>query len=244
MSYRRFCPVGLIALAFIASIACERVEREMLESNSTIPLEGIQSSEVRIRPGAGEVFVKGGDIGALMKAGFRYNRRHWEPRVDFFESGGRGRLIVERRRSRTFLLGRVRNTWDIELTNRIPLDLDFDFGAGEARLDLSGLRLRSLAIDMGVGELILDLTGDRSESLEASIDGGIGHATVLLPFEIGVRVRIDGGLGSIAAPGFTNNGHVYTNAAYGRTKVRIDLEINAGIGQIDLKMRGGSAASF
>ena len=54
------------------------------------------------------------------------------------------------------------------------------------------------------------------------------------------RVLIDGGLGSINAPGFAKNGHVYTNAAYGQTKIQIDLEIDAGIGQIDLKMRGVS----
>ena len=244
MSNRRFYLFCLVALVFLAGIACDRVAREMQTTSSTVPLAGIKSSEIRIRPGAGEVVVRGGEIGDLMKADFRFNRRHWEPRVDFSDSGGRGRLVVERPRSRTFLLGRVRNEWDIELTNRIPLDLDFDFGAGKANLDLRGLSLRSLVIDMGVGELELDLTGDRSESLKASIDGGIGHATILLPSDIGVRVRIDGGLGAVDAPGFSKNGHDYTNAAFGRSKIEIDLEIDAGIGQIDLKMRGRSTASF
>jgi len=244
MSYHRLTYFGMIVLVPVFAVACERVSRDIQESSSTIPLEGIRSSDIRIHPGAGEISVRGEDIGALMKASFRYNRRQWEPRVDFFESDGRGRLVVEPRGSRTLFLGRIRNTWDIELTNRIPLDLDFDFGAGEARLDLRGLQLRSLAIDMGVGELNLDLSGERSESLKASIDGGIGHATIHLPSEIGVRVRIDGGLGSIDAPGFAKNGHVFTNAAYGRTKIQIDLEVEAGIGQIDLKMRAGSTAVF
>jgi len=145
-------------------------------------------------------------------------------------------------RSRGFHLGRKHNEWELELTNRIPLDLDFDFGAGEARLDLRGLQLRSLAVDMGVGELTLDLSGVRSESLKASINGGVGHATVYLPSEIGVRV--DGGLGSINAPGFARDGHFYTNAAYGRVKIQIDLDIEAGIGQIDLKTGGRSTAAF
>lgn len=244
MSHRRFRLFGLIALVFLACIACERAARDMQATSSTIPLAEIKSGEIRIRPGAGEVVVRGGDTGDLMKADFRFTRRYGEPRVDFSERGGRGRLVVERRRSRTFLLGRIRNEWDIELTNRIPLDLDFDFGAGKANLDLRGLQLRSLAIDMGVGELELNLTGDRSESLKASIDGGIGHATILLPSDIGVRVRIDGGLGSVDARGFSKSGHDYTNAAFGRTKIQIDLEIDAGIGEINLKMRGSSAASF
>jgi len=234
---------GICVLVFAAAVACVRVERTMQESSSTVPLDGVQASQVRIRPGAGEVSVRGGDMGDLMKAGFRFNRRYLEPRVDFSESGGRGRLVVERR-SRSFHFGNVRNTWDIELTNRIPLDLDFDFGAGEARLDLRGLQLRSLAVDMGVGELTLDLSGDRSESLNASIDGGVGQANIYLPSDIGVRVRVDGGLGSVDAPGFAKNGHDYTNAAYGRTKIQIFLDIDAGIGQVNLELRRGSSAKY
>jgi len=244
MSHRHLAIVGIFVLILGAAVACEREPRDAQESSSTIPLAGLQSSDIRLHPGAGEVYVKGGDIGDLMKANFSYYRRHREPRVDFSESGGRGRLLVALRRSRLFLFGRIRNTWNIELTNRIPLDLEFDFGAGKADLDLRGLQLKSLAINMGVGEMTLDLSGTRSESLNASIDGGVGEAIVYLPSEIGVRVSIDGGLGSVDAPGFAKNGHVYTNAAYSRTKIQIDLEIDAGIGQIDLRTRGSSTAAF
>ena len=37
------------------------------------------------------------------------------------------------------------------------MDLKVHFGAGEARLDLGSLDLRSVAVDMGVGKLQMDL---------------------------------------------------------------------------------------
>jgi hypothetical protein len=234
---------AVLILAALAA-ACETSSRVVQTTTASAPLENAASADVRIRPGAGEVSVRGGDIDVLMNGTFRFNRRHWEPRVDFLKVGDRSRLVVERRRSRTIFLGSVRNTWDLELTNRIPLDLDFDFGAGEARLDLRGLKLNSLKVDMGVGDLTLDLSGPRSESLEASLDGGIGHATIYLPSEIGVRLRIDGGLGKVNAPGFIKNERYYANEAYGKTPTSIDLEVDAGIGSIDLKLRGAKTANF
>jgi len=90
---------------------------------------------------------------------------------------------------------------------------------------------------MGVGEMKLDLSGPLKRSLRATIDGGVGHGTVVLPREIGVKVEIDGGIGSVSARGLnkTGPGHVYTNDAYGRTDISLELKIDAGIGSIDLK---------
>ncbi|MBM3293330.1 MAG: hypothetical protein FJY82_02270 [Candidatus Aminicenantes bacterium] len=235
---------AVIVLATLAA-ACERTPRIDQTTTAVTPLDNATSASVRIRPGAGEVVVRGGEIGDLMKGTFRFNRRHFEPRVDVLKVGDRARLVIERRRSRTIFLGPIRSTWDIQLTNRVPLDLDFDLGAGEAELDLRGLNLRSLAVDMGVGKLTLDLTGTREGRLEASIDGGIGEATVYLPTEVGVRVRVDGGLGSIRADGFVKTGKVFTNPAGEKSgSVAIDLEIDGGIGSVSLRLRDSRSASF
>jgi len=238
---------ALIAFVILAALAaaCENSPRIDQTTTAVTPLDNAASADVRIRPGAGEVIVRGGEIEDLMKGTFRFNRRHFEPRVDVLKIGDRARLVIERRRSRTIFLGSIRSAWEIQLTNRIPLDLDFDFGAGEANLDLRGLKIRRLAIDMGVGELTLDLTGPRPERLEASIDGGIGEATVYLPTEVGVRVRVDGGLGSIRADGFVKTGKVFTNPAGEKSgSIAIDLEIDGGIGSVNLKLKDAKTASF
>jgi len=68
-------------------------------------------------------------------------------------------------------------------------------------------------------------------------DGGIGSGILYLPENIGVRVHVDGGIGSISAKGMNKDGKVYTNDAYGNTDVSIDIDVDAGIGSIDLILK-------
>ena len=111
-------------------------------------------------------------------------------------------------------------------------------------IDLNSLKLSRLDIHMGVGNLNLDLTGPRTENLIGRIKGGVGRAEIDLPSEIGVRVRIEGGLGSIHGPGLIREDRYYRNSAYGKTATSIDLDIEAGIGSIDLRLKGAEAYSF
>lgn len=240
MTVSKSLTLGLLALGLAIAPACvindggsgpmqERVER--------VPLEGLDSAEIALDLSAGQLTVRGSDGTDLVAGTFRYNRTRLEPGVDFSKTGSRGRVVIRHRRRGMSLFGRIRNTWDLELSKRIPLDLDVDCGAGETKLDLRGLDLRSLTIDMGVGALRVDLTGERTRSLDVSVDGGVGEATLDLPASVGVRVDIDGGLGSIHAPGFAKTGHIYTNEAWGKTAASISLSIDAGIGSVNLKLR-------
>jgi len=229
---------ALAVLTIVAAVAaCEQPGDTRTERKS-VDLAGATSAQVRIRMGAGELALAGGAPG-LMEASFTTNVRRWEPRVDYDVFGGKGRLTVEQRRQGGLFLGHSKNNWDISLGGAVPLDLEVGLGAGESRLDLRGLDLRSLEIKMGVGEMKLDLSGPLKQSLRATIDGGVGSGTVILPNTVGVKVEVNGGLGSINANGLTRTGrgHVYTNDAYGRSDLTLELRIEAGIGSIDLKVR-------
>ncbi len=201
----------------------------------TVEAAGAESAEVNLKMGAGELRVSGG-AQALMEAEFTYRASRRPPEVDYYVSGGRGVLTVRHRRSGGPFLGSSKNKWDVRLNGQIPVKLEVDLGAGESRLDLSEIDLRSLTIDMGVGEMKLDLRGRYEQDLDVSIDGGIGSATIYLPGSAGVRVRVDGGIGSVHAPDFTKNGHVYTNDAYGKAPTTIDVSVDAGIGSVDLRL--------
>jgi predicted membrane protein len=54
---------------------------------------------------------------------------------------------------------------------------------------------------MGAGKTTVDLTGDYAKSFDVSIQGGVGEATVLLPSDVGVKAKAEGGLGKINAEG-------------------------------------------
>src|SRR5215212_5790081 len=68
-----------------------------------------------------------------------------------------------------------------------------------------------LELEMGAGERTVDLTGDYARGFDASIEGGIGEASVLVPSEVGVRVRVEGDLGEINAKDFRREGNSYVN---------------------------------
>jgi hypothetical protein len=89
---------------------------------------------------------------------------------------------------------------------------------------------------MGAGKTTVDLTGDYSKGFDASIQGGVGEATVLLPSEIGVKAKAAGGLGEINAKGLKKVGDAYVNDAYGESDVNLSVDVKGGVGEINLKV--------
>jgi len=233
MKYRHGWIIAASILALTFS-GCEDMG-DLTTDTKTVEAAGAESAEVNLKMGAGELRVSGG-AQALMEAEFTYRTRRRSPEVDYHVSGGRGVLTVRHGRSGGPNFGSSKNEWDVRLNSRIPIKLDVDLGAGESRLDLSDIDLRSLTVDMGVGEMRLDLRRSYEQDLDVSIDGGVGSGTIYLPGNVGVRVRVDGGIGSVHAPDFSKSGHVYTNDAYGKAPVTIDVSVDAGIGTIDLRL--------
>ncbi|MHB8055852.1 MAG: toast rack family protein [Candidatus Aminicenantales bacterium] len=233
----------VIVLLLIGSACRDHRSEPKLETHRTIPSQGEDRAVVTLKMAAGELDVYAGAAGDLMKGSFYYNRRPWEPRIDHQVSGGVARLLVEQRRMGP-AFGRVRNNWSVALSPKTPMELRLDLGVGKAKINLDGVPVTKLDIQVGVGGMDLDLSGPRIENLIGQIEGGIGRAEILLPEDIGVRIRIEGGLGSIDAPGFIKDGEVFRNEAWGKTSVGLDLGIEAGIGRIDLRLKNSRAASF
>jgi len=235
MSLNKIAKIVILALLAAGAGACIAVG-ELVEETQTVELGEAESVELDLDIGAGELKVQGG-ARELMEGYFVYNIERWKPEIEYSVAGNRGMLKVKQGECHGMTIGKTRNKWNISVNNDIPLDIDVDFGAGEGNLDLRGLILNSLNIDMGVGELKLDLSGEQKQSLDVSIDGGVGSATIYLPVDVGVRVMVDGGIGSVNARGMIKRRDAYVNDAYGKTEVTIDVDVDAGIGSIDLKLK-------
>jgi hypothetical protein len=229
-------PILLLGLFFsFISMACVGVgEREV--HTQIIELGSADNAIVELAIGAGELEVHGG-ARELMEATFTYNVNKWKPKINHRLDGEEAVLKVRQGKAEGIPLGDTENRWDISLNQTVPMDLRIDMGAGKATLDLRDIRLNDLDIEGGVGELILDLSGERGQDLDVDIEGGIGSATITLPEELGVRIRVDGGIGSVDAFGLYKDGHVYTNETYGNSEVEINIQIDVGIGSIELKTR-------
>jgi hypothetical protein len=57
---------------------------------------------------------------------------------------------------------------------------------------------------------------------------------IRLPKDIGVSVRAKGGIGAVTTAGLTKQGDDYVNESLGHSAHTIHVEINGGIGNIDL----------
>jgi hypothetical protein len=178
-----------------------------------------------------------GGADQLMEADFAYNVPDWKPKVNYEVSGDTGELTVRQGNGGGVRLGGdARNEWDIRFNDEVPTNLSVQMGAGESDLDLDDLTLTGLELEMGAGRTTIDLTGDYERDFVASIQGGVGQATVQLPSEVGVRVEAQGGLGEINAEGLQKEGEAYVNDAYGDSEVTLDVDIQGGVGQINLEV--------
>ncbi|MCK4664156.1 MAG: hypothetical protein KAT68_14910 [Bacteroidales bacterium] len=236
-------------------------ETELIKETKVISLDNVEKVNTKIIMSAGKLLIKEDSV-SLLKAAFAYNNEDWKPRVRYEVIDSLGVLkILPAKIPKTDDDEEhinIKNVWDIHLSNKVPMDLSLKFGAGDGDLYLGNLLLENLDIKlgagsvlvdlknsrklselnlkMGVGETTIDLSGDISTDLDASIEGGIGQFTLILPKNIGTKVSVKRGIAKIEADDFIKKGNTYKNDVYGDTEVTLNIHIRAGIGNVDLKL--------
>ena len=195
-------------------------------------LQGAKTVAATLQMGAGRLNVSGGSA-HLLNANFHFDRKWDNPKVDYHVNGSKGILEVNQE-SGNSTFGSSDNTWDLNFSNDVPLELRVKMGAGRGNLKLRDMDVTNIDLQMGAGEVELDLTGPRKSDLNVSVKGGIGQATIRLPKDVGVTAHAAGGIGSIGATGLHENGSYYTNDAYRKTPHTITLDVQGGIGEIEL----------
>ena len=230
----------LIALVLFGALllgGCNsRLQVGPLQTESqSVELGDAKSVRVEINFGAGDLELFGG-ADKLLEADFDYNVAALKPEVKYTD----GTLVVRQPETNGMpaLLGITdfRNNWTINLEDSVPMDLSVDVGGGSGDLLLAGLSLTSLDITLGAGIFTIDLTGDWAKNLDVTIDAGATDVTLRLPKDVGARVNVEEGPHMIEATGLTKDGAIYTNAAYGVSDVTIKVDLEVGIGTINLQV--------
>jgi len=207
-----------------------------------VDLAGAESVSVSITIGVGKLKLAGG-ADSLLDAQFEYNIPDWKPAVSYKVEDDRGRLIVEQpsRVVGATWPGNVRYGWDLKLNDAVPMELEIDLGVGKSEVDLKGLNLRRFSLEAGVGEGLVDLSGPRPSDLDATIKAGVGKLTLVLPADVGVRVKAQAGLGHVNADGLKADGDAWVNGAWGKTKTSVHVEVQGGIGEVEMRLVGEPA---
>ena len=228
---------AVAAAVFVGACGPQRVEVGELQTESrSVEPESAESVRANLRIGLGELNLTGG-ADSLMEADFAYNVAAWQPQVSYELSGDTGVLTVEQQGLGEGIPTRdVRNEWDMRLNDAVPIDLNVQMGGGVSNLDLDSLALTGLSLDVAAGATTVDLTGEWERDLSAAIRGGAGEVTVLLPSQVGVRVNAGTRLGRVNADGLQQRGEAFVNTAYGDSGVTLEVDVEGGLGQINLKV--------
>jgi len=209
-----------------------RVGALQTESQS-VKLGDAKTVSVDIIFGAGVLDVTG-DGEDLLDADFTYNVDKLKPQVEYAD----GTLVISQPETKGIpaLPGVTgfRNEWGLHLDNQVPMELSVNVGAGMSNLKLSGLSLSGLKITLGATEGTIDLSGNWAHDLDVTIDAGASNINVLLPKDVGVRVVVDRGPTVIDTQGLMKDGDIYTNAAYSVSDVTLHIDLQTGIGTINL----------
>jgi predicted membrane protein len=115
------------------------------------------------------------------------------------------------------------------------MDLNVTLGAGESKLNLGTLTMRSAKVQIGAGQVTVDLRGPKKTNCDIEVRGGVGEATVLVPKDVGVVAEARGGLGEVQVHGLQREGGKWTNEQYGKSPITIRLDVKGGIGQINIR---------
>jgi hypothetical protein len=180
--------------------------------------------DVHVRYGAGMLSIRPGGAGELYRTDIRYDSDTFEPVTDYRDGRldvgveGRGRGI------------KIRNTESGEmrlaLSPDVPLDLDLDFGAVEANIELGGLRLARADIETGASETQIRFSEPNRgvcESLRIQMGAaalearGLGNANC-------ARVRAEGGVGDL------------TLDFSGAWRGDMDAEVTIALGSLTLRV--------
>jgi hypothetical protein len=187
-------------------------------------------ANVELNMGAGEMNLRGG-ADKLMEGDFEYNVDEWKPIVKSAVNGSHATVTI-RQPEGVRINGNKRYTWNLQLNDSALLDLAINCGAGQARLDLGSLRLRTIAVHMGAGQVDLDLRGKPTHDYEVTINGGVGQATINLPEGVGIWAEAHGGIGSINVSGLQKHGDHWENDLDDKAKVNVRVQVHGGIGEI------------
>ncbi len=132
-------------------------------------------------------------------------------------------------------LSSIRNNLDLSLSRLVPIDLTVKTGAHNATLDLKDLRVDTITVETGAGNLTIKYPG--SFSNRTFIKTAASALTLEIPTEVATRIKISGGPKNLTLPQerFEQEGNTYKTRGFDSAKIRIEIEIQIGAGNVTIK---------
>jgi hypothetical protein len=206
---------------------------------AAIPLEDARQAQVRIRHGAGRLYVTAGADQHELASGTFGGGLEYQTRRD-------GDLLDVDMRPSSHSFPEVMMPWNwrargaldwsLALNGEIPLSLHLETGASDTRLDLSELHLTELRLQTGASSTDLTLPAHAGFT-RADLRAGAASLSIRVPSGAAARIQIRGSLAGINVDTnrFPRMGNMYQSPDYDAAPNKIDVDIEAGVGAIDVR---------
>ena len=126
--------------------------------------------------------------------------------------------------------------WNFGMSDEIPLDLVFEIGAVDARLDLSSLKVRNLALETGASSTRIMLP-KAAGMTHMKVEAGAASVEIEVPDGVEARIDADAGLASLDVDQarFPKTNGIYQSAAYDTAENKVDIRIETGVSSIEIR---------
>jgi hypothetical protein len=218
-----------ILLALASAVAAPALSAQSMRTvTMSRQLEDNQEIDVSVEYGAGRFSIRSVGEGLLYRMNLRYDEDRFEPVAEY--SGRALHVGVESvRRSRGRRGDRESGELALELARGVPMDLDLQFGAVQADLDLGGLALTDLDLSTGASESTIDISEPNRASMEtARFEVGAAEFSLHNLGNLNAnRIEFDAGVGSL---------ELWLDGDWKQdTRITIDM----GLGALELRVPEG-----
>jgi hypothetical protein len=188
---------------------------------------GDRELDVKVRFGVGRLVLAAGERGTLYRMHLRYDEEAFEP-VAEYETG---RLDLGIEGIGKNIHWRKDDTQEMELflARGLPMDLDLEFGAVRADLDLGGLEMTGLRLHTGASESTVDISQPNPKRMsEANIEVGAADFQVHHLGNLNSEtITVDAGVGKVVLD--------FRGEWQGDSTVSVDM----GFGALELRFPEG-----
>jgi hypothetical protein len=217
-----------ILMAVLAFVAAPGLQAQSMRTvTMSRQIEDEDEVRVDVEYAVGRFVVRSVGEGLLYRMNLRYDEDRYEPVAEYanhrldvgIESVGRNRLRGNRESG----------DLELELARGVPMDLELQFGAVHADIDLGGLFLTDLDLHTGASESVIDISEPNRGRIEtASFEVGAAEFTVNGLGNLNAeRIEFDAGVGSLV---------LGLDGAWER-EARLDIAM--GLGALELRVPEG-----
>jgi hypothetical protein len=234
-----FGPLLLVALGVWILWGILAGPRAFHAEETAIPLEGASRAHIRLRHGAGRMQVQAGAgpgelVAGTFGGGLDSTTRRDDDALDVdmrVASGSFPHVMWPWGWGRAGPLD-----WSVRLSAGIPLSLDFETGASDASIDLTDLRVTFVRLQTGASATRLTLPANAGHT-RVEIRSGAAAVTIRVPSGVAARIRTQTGLAGVTIDRqrFRRLGDEYQSADYDTAANKVDLDIQTGVGAVDVR---------